>query len=155
MLGNTTKQAYATELLREEHHAIGLSTVNTAWLAALVLGPALGGYLALPVEKYPHIFLKGSFWDMFPYFLPCLVISGLAIVVTIICIWIPETLHNHNGSQESADDAEALENGSSEIDKDMIIQKNGNLLLNWPLMSSILVSSIFCLHDTAYIEVHL
>ncbi|XP_019447125.1 PREDICTED: protein ZINC INDUCED FACILITATOR 1-like [Lupinus angustifolius] len=56
-------KAYASELFREEHQAIGLSTVSAAWGIGLIIGPALGGYLAQPTEKYPHLFLKGSFWD--------------------------------------------------------------------------------------------
>ncbi|XP_019449339.1 PREDICTED: protein ZINC INDUCED FACILITATOR-LIKE 1-like [Lupinus angustifolius] len=101
-------KAYATELFREEHQAIGLSTVSAAWGIGLIIGPALGGYLAQPVEKYPHVFLKGSFWDKFPYFLPCFIISGLVFVAAIVCIWISDTLHNHNGSNESSGDAKAL-----------------------------------------------
>ncbi|KAL2326214.1 hypothetical protein Fmac_025272 [Flemingia macrophylla] len=146
-------KAYATELFREEHQATGLSTVSAAWGIGLIIGPAVGGYLAQPSEKYPHIFPKGSFWDEFPYFLPSFVISAFAVVVAIVCIWIPETLHNHNCSNESIDDAEALENGSSSADKDRMIRKNENLLLNWPLISSIMVYCVFALHDIAYQEV--
>ncbi|RDY13684.1 Protein ZINC INDUCED FACILITATOR-LIKE 1, partial [Mucuna pruriens] len=146
-------KAYATELFREEYQALGLSTVSAAWGIGLIIGPALGGYLAQPVEKYPHIFSKDSFWDKFPYFLPNFIISSLAFVVAIGCIWIPETLHNHNCRNESIDDAEALESGSNEIGKDKLIQKNENLLLNWPLMSSIIAYCVFSLHDIAYQEV--
>ncbi|KAJ1381487.1 Tetracycline resistance protein TetA/multidrug resistance protein MdtG [Sesbania bispinosa] len=146
-------KAYATELFREEHQALGLSTVSASWGVGLIIGPALGGYLAQPAEKYPHIFPKDSFWDKFPYFLPCFIISALAFAVAIACIWIPETLHNHNGRNQSTDDAEALENGSKRVDKEKIVQKNENLLLNWPLMSSVIVYSVFSLHDIAYQEV--
>ncbi|WVZ00196.1 hypothetical protein V8G54_026265 [Vigna mungo] len=38
--------AYATEIFREEDQALGLSTVVAAWGVGLVIGPALGGYLA-------------------------------------------------------------------------------------------------------------
>jgi MFS family permease len=82
-------KAYATELFREEHQAIGLSTVSAAWGIGLIIGPAIGGYLAQPAEKYPQLFAKDSFWDKFPYFLPCFIISGLALIVAIACIWIP------------------------------------------------------------------
>ncbi|XP_047161107.1 protein ZINC INDUCED FACILITATOR-LIKE 1-like isoform X1 [Vigna umbellata] len=145
-------KAYTTELLREEHQAFGLSTVSSAWGVGLIIGPALGGYLSQPAEKYPQIFPKDSFWDKFPYFLPCIVISAFAFVVAIGCIWIPETLHKHNCSDESIDDAKALENGSSGggIEK---IQKNENLFLNWPLMSSIIPYCIFSLVEVAYLEV--
>ncbi|RVW44975.1 Protein ZINC INDUCED FACILITATOR-like 1 [Vitis vinifera] len=38
--------AYATEIFREEYQALGLSTINTAWGVGLIIGPALGGFLA-------------------------------------------------------------------------------------------------------------
>ncbi|QCD85764.1 MFS transporter [Vigna unguiculata] len=145
-------KAYVTELLREEHQALGLSTVSAAWGVGLIIGPALGGYLSQPVEKYPHIFPKDSFWDKFPYFLPSFVISALAFVVAIGCIWIPETLHNHHGSDESLDDSNGLENGRSGGGNENI-QKNENLFLNWPLMSSIIPYCIFSLHDITCLEV--
>ncbi|CAK8566793.1 unnamed protein product [Lathyrus sativus] len=145
-------KAYATELFREEHQAIGLSTVSAAWGIGLIIGPALGGYLAQPAEKYPEIFSKGSFCDKFPYFLPCFIISGFALAIAIVCIWIPETLHNHSGN-ESRDDAEAIENGSIRVVKEKTVQKNENLFMNWPLMSSIIVYCVFALHDVAYQEV--
>ncbi|XP_028782366.1 protein ZINC INDUCED FACILITATOR-LIKE 1-like [Neltuma alba] len=142
-------KAYATELFREEHQALGLSTFSSAWGIALVIGPALGGYLAEPVEKYPHVFPKGSLFDKFPYFLPCFIISVFALAVLVACIWLPETLHNHNVGNEFTDDAEALEKGIT----GKTVQKTENLLLNWPLMSSIIVYCIFSLHDMAYTEV--
>ncbi|KAK4285263.1 hypothetical protein QN277_001989 [Acacia crassicarpa] len=144
-----TIKAYATEIFREEHQAKGLATFSSAWGIALVIGPALGGYLALPAEKYPHLFPKGSFLDKFPYFLPCFLISAFAFAVLVSCIWLPETLHKHNVSNESKRDAEALENETPK----KTVQKNENILLNWPLMSSIIVYCVFSLHDIAYTEV--
>ncbi|KAJ1392851.1 MFS transporter superfamily [Sesbania bispinosa] len=82
-------KAYATEIFREEKQALGLSTVVAAWGVGLVIGPALGGYLAQPVLKYPHLFPKDSFWDKFPYFLPCFIISAFAFAAAIACIWFP------------------------------------------------------------------
>ncbi|TVT99584.1 hypothetical protein EJB05_55012, partial [Eragrostis curvula] len=63
--------------------------VNTAWGIGLIVGPALGGYLAQPAEKYPHIFSKDSVFGRFPYLLPCLSVSSLSAVVLIICTWLP------------------------------------------------------------------
>ncbi|XP_027187008.1 protein ZINC INDUCED FACILITATOR-LIKE 1-like isoform X2 [Cicer arietinum] len=146
-------KAYATELFREEHQAIGLSTVSVAWGIGLIIGPALGGYLSQPAQKYPKIFPKYSFCDKFPYFLPCFIISGFALTVAIACIWIPETLHNHNDSNKSKDDVEALENETDKVEKQRTVQHNENLFMNWPLMSSIIAYSIFALHDIAYQEV--
>ncbi|MED6150115.1 hypothetical protein PIB30_069210, partial [Stylosanthes scabra] len=67
-----------------------------------------------------------------------------------------ETLHNHKDSNELIDYAEAIENGSSLNNKDdnnNMIEKKENLLLNWPLMSSIIAYCVFSLHDIAYQEV--
>lgn len=75
-------------------------------------------------------------------------------MVAIACIWLPETLHNHPLSNESIDDAEALETGrNGRAGKNKIIQKDENLFLNWPLMSSIVVYCIFSLYDISYQEV--
>ncbi|KAJ7949438.1 Protein ZINC INDUCED FACILITATOR-LIKE 1 [Quillaja saponaria] len=155
-------KAYATEIFRDEYHAIGLSTISAAWGIGLIIGPSLGGYLAQPTEKYPHIFTKGSFWDKFPYFLPSFCISVFSVGVLIACIWLPETLHNHKNTDESPDDSfEALENATSGIEADKKpqeleqkhVKSDENLLLNWPLMSSIVVYCFFSLHDIAYQEV--
>ncbi|KAK7322511.1 hypothetical protein VNO77_25894 [Canavalia gladiata] len=104
----------------------------------------------MPAEKYPHLFPKNSFWDKFPYFLPCFVISTFAFAVAIGCIWLPETVHNHSMSPEKS---EGIENGNSEGDSDKMIQKEENVFRNWPLMSSIIIYCVFALHDVAYSEV--
>lgn len=147
-------KAYCSEIFREEKQALGLSTFSAAWGMGLIIGPALGGYLAQPTVKYPNLFPKDSFWDKFPYFLPSISISAFAFAVVIACIWLPETLHNHPLGNESIDDAEALETGrNGKAGKDKIIQKDENLFLNWPLMSSIVVYCIFSLYDISYQEI--
>ncbi|KAL5148082.1 Protein ZINC INDUCED FACILITATOR-LIKE 1 [Glycine soja] len=114
-------KAYAAEIFREEKQALGLSNFVAAWGVGLVIGPALGGYLAQPVLKYPHMFPKDSFWDRFPYFLPCFIISAFAFASGIACIWLPETLHNHKSSSESTNSVEALEMESNETNNDKMI----------------------------------
>ncbi|MED6212314.1 hypothetical protein PIB30_082121 [Stylosanthes scabra] len=71
-----------------------------------------------------------------------------------------ETLHNHpliinhDESAGGGDDADSLETGGSGCDdKEKTIQKDENLLLNWPLMSSILVYCVVSLQDVTYQEV--
>ncbi|XP_044512375.1 protein ZINC INDUCED FACILITATOR-LIKE 1-like [Mangifera indica] len=153
-------KAFATEIFRDEYQALGLSTVSTAWGIGLIIGPALGGFLAQPAEKYPYIFSKDSVFGKFPYFLPCLCISIFALGVTIATFWLPETLHMHNEDSETCEVSyHALESASPESDRDL--KKNeGNkktskksLLKNWPLMSSIIVYCVFSLHDMAYTEI--
>ncbi|KAF5791065.1 putative major facilitator superfamily, MFS transporter superfamily [Helianthus annuus] len=87
-------KAYACELFREEHQAIGLSSVSSSWGIGLVIGPALGGFLAQPAEKFPSLVSSDSLFGRFPYLLPCLCISIFALVVTIGAIWLPVQLIN-------------------------------------------------------------
>ncbi|KAJ4835158.1 Protein ZINC INDUCED FACILITATOR-LIKE 1 [Turnera subulata] len=147
-------KAYAVEIFREEHHALGLSTVSTAWGIGLIIGPALGGFLAQPAEKYPNLFPKDSLFGRFPYFLPCCAISLFALAVTIATCWLPESLHMHheNGDKYDAmETASAVSKGEGEEEKKSTSEDS--LIKNWPLMSSIIVYCVFSLHDMAYTEI--
>ncbi|KAK4836223.1 hypothetical protein QYF36_020033 [Acer negundo] len=148
-------KAYSCEVFRDEYQALGLSTVSTAWGIGLIIGPAMGGFLAQPADKYPNIFSKESLFGQFPYFLPCLCISVFALVVTIATFWLPETLHMHGDDSISADASfDALESASclSKQEGSEGTSKK-SLLKNWPLMSSIIVYCVFSLHDMAYTEI--
>ncbi|KAG9454965.1 hypothetical protein H6P81_007869 [Aristolochia fimbriata] len=155
-------RAYASEVGGQEYQALGLSIVSTAWGLGLIIGPALGGFLAQPAEKHPTIFDKESLFGRFPYFLPCLCISIYAICVAIACLWFPETLHKHNaesreGSHSNGDvEYDSHDCGLIEGNEEGVRQapnSDGNLLKNWPLMSSIIVYCVFQLHDMAYTEI--
>ncbi|KAL6534704.1 hypothetical protein OROGR_013379 [Orobanche gracilis] len=172
-------RAYASEICRKEHQALGMSVISTSWGVGLVIGPAVGGFLAQvrksnslddksvfalvkPAEKYPHIFPKESLFGRFPYSLPCFVISGLALVAFVISYWLPETLHFHHEENVVQDfKRDALEDdichfvesdnmGVSELRSPVY---RGSLLKNWPLLSAIMVYCIFQLHDMAYSEI--
>ncbi|XP_057828136.1 probable peptide/nitrate transporter At3g43790 isoform X4 [Cryptomeria japonica] len=82
-------KAYASEVCREEHQAFGLSIVGTMWGIGLIIGPALGGFFAQPADKYPSIFSKKSLFGRFPYLLPCLCISVVAVIVFVSTFWLP------------------------------------------------------------------
>ncbi|XP_020101475.1 probable peptide/nitrate transporter At3g43790 isoform X1 [Ananas comosus] len=151
-------KAYASELCRPEHQALGMSLVSTAWGIGLIVGPAIGGYFAQPAEKYPEIFSPNSVWGRFPYFLPCLCISFFAVCVFISCLWLPETLHmHHNGKGAENETIEALEAqpfvSDSKQDATESEAPKENLFKNWPLMSAIIAYCIFSLHDMAYTEI--
>ncbi|XP_031126663.1 protein ZINC INDUCED FACILITATOR-LIKE 1-like [Ipomoea triloba] len=140
-------RAYAAEICRKEYQALGMSVISTAWGIGLVIGPALGGFLAQPADKYPNIFSKEGLFGRFPYFLPCLLISLLALVVLVFTCWLPETLHNHSSKDvEQIDESNVPRNNKAS-------QSQKSLFKNWPLMSSIIVYCIFQLHDIAYTEI--
>lgn len=150
-------KAYSIEVCRPEHEALGISLVGTAWGIGLIIGPALGGYLAQPAEKFPDLFSPDSFFGRFPYFLPCLCSSLFAAVVLVICIWMPETLHKHKARHDENKNDEALEAHQSDYkDKDEQIPSlddKKSLIKNWPFMSSLITYCVFSFHDMAYSEV--
>ncbi|CAM8920203.1 unnamed protein product [Rhodiola kirilowii] len=143
-------RAYASEVCRKEHEALGLSMISTAWGLGLIIGPAIGGFLAQPAEKYPNWFPEESLFERFPYLLPCILISLLAFAAAISCYWLPETLHMHNGI-ENFDEPITVKIIQIESDNEKIFEPS--LLKNWPLMSAIIVYCVFQLHDTAYSEI--
>ncbi|XP_021714684.1 protein ZINC INDUCED FACILITATOR-LIKE 1-like [Chenopodium quinoa] len=155
-------KAYVSEVCREEHQAVGMSMITTAWGIGLIIGPALGGLLSQPAEKYPQMFSPESLFGRFPYFLPCLITSAFAAVITVGSFWLPESLHMHKSKNLSGDDSyEALEAASNcadekssgkEIEGQADVSTK-SLFRNWPLMSSIIVYCIFSLHDMAYTEI--
>nr|FAA00732.1 TPA: DMA efflux transporter [Oryza sativa Japonica Group] len=141
-------KAYSIEVCRPEHQALGLSIVSTGWGVGLVVGPAIGGYFAQPAKQYPNVFSEKSIFGRFPYFLPCLCISLIALVVLISCIWLPETLHKH---KDTEGEIEMIDDSRSTLEEDSHKQKS--LYKNWPLISSIIAYCVFTLHDTAYSEI--
>lgn len=154
-------KAYASEVCRKEHQALGLSLVSTTRGIGLIVGPAIGGYLAQPAVKYPSIFSEDTLFGRFPYFLPCLCISLFAVGAFIACFWLPETLHIHKENNLGNGTVEALEaslNGSDlkrngEETEGRELASSKSLLKNWPLISSIIVYCVFCLQDMAYSEI--
>jgi MFS family permease len=85
-------KAYATEVCRKEYNHLALAVVSSSRGIGLIIGPAIGGYLAQPADKYPSIFSQTSIFGRFPYFLPCLCISILAVLALFACIWFPVSL---------------------------------------------------------------
>ncbi|CAM0880862.1 unnamed protein product [Alopecurus aequalis] len=146
-------KAYATEVCRKEHSHLALSLVSASRAIGLIFGPAIGGYLAQPADKYPGIFPQQSIFGRFPYFLPCLCISLVTVVALISCIWLPETLHKHNQPTDSNNSIEAVEESVSVPNVEESSGGYWSLFTNWPLMSSITVYCILSLQDVAYAEV--
>ncbi|CAM0880979.1 unnamed protein product [Alopecurus aequalis] len=152
-------KAYASEVCRKEHQALGISLVTSSRAIAFVIGPAIGGFLSQPAKKYPNVFSHESIFGRFPYFLPCFIISVLAAGACVACIWLPETLHMHH--DESLEDIDGMEAQVVDSSLDGIYEQSRSgkfastksLLKNWQLMSSIILYCIFSLYDSAYYEV--
>ncbi|TYH36979.1 hypothetical protein ES332_D12G009400v1, partial [Gossypium tomentosum] len=152
--------AYASEVCGEEYRALALSVVSTSRGIGLIIGPAIGGFFAQPVEKYPNLFAESSIFVRFTYFLPCLITSVYAVGSLVACKWLPETLHKHaEKANERADLHDISEHSSNDSgQKDNIVEledkqiHKSNLLKNWPLMSTIILYCVFSLQEMAYSE---
>ncbi|VAH75968.1 unnamed protein product [Triticum turgidum subsp. durum] len=138
---------------RKEYSHLALSLISSSRAIGLIVGPAIGGYLAQPADKYPGMFSQESIFGRFPYFLPCLCISILAVAALISCIWLPETLHKHNEATDSNNSIEAMEESLSDSNAEESSGGYWSLFTNWPLMSAITVYCLFSLQDVAYAEV--
>ncbi|KAG6762093.1 hypothetical protein POTOM_032578 [Populus tomentosa] len=156
-----TIRAYASEVCREEYRSMALSVVSTSRGIGMIIGPAIGGFLAQPAENFPNLFAESSIFGRFPYFLPCLVISVYAVGVLVACWWLPETLHTHDKKvNKRCDSCDVLEASAEESDEKDCVSVKGrktsqkaNLLRNWPLMSVIVVYCVFSLQEIAYVEI--
>ncbi|CAH9073335.1 unnamed protein product [Cuscuta epithymum] len=148
-------KAYAAEVFPKQYQSLGLSTVSTASGIGLIIGPAIGGFLAQPAEKYPSLFSGNSLFGRFPYLLPCLCISVLAFIVTVFTFCLPETMHRHDSTDPSSGhhSYKALEAASQVASEENISTSKKSILRNWPLMSSIIVYCVFSLQEMAYTQI--
>ncbi|KAL2641449.1 hypothetical protein R1flu_009036 [Riccia fluitans] len=163
LLGPLT--AYASEICSDEHQPIGISVVGTTLGLGMIVSPAIGGYLAMPAEKYPEIFTAGSLFDQYPYLMPCLLLSVLAAVVLVITVlFLPETLHIHRDEDATLDGETFIEKTKligeveSEEEKEKErIQKAENsiwaVFKNRPLVSAVLVYCTCNMYSVAYTEI--
>ncbi|XP_062080177.1 protein ZINC INDUCED FACILITATOR 1-like [Humulus lupulus] len=151
-------RAYVSEICHTKYQALGMSIISTAWGIGLVIGPALGGFLSQPAEKFPNIFSKDSLFGRFSYLLPCFTISIFALGVTILCCWMPETLHFHTKNDEENErfispQDESTNGYDLKEHLEEFEEKCPSLSKNWSLISSIVVYCVFQLHDMAYTEI--
>ncbi|KAJ7612121.1 member of major facilitator superfamily multidrug-resistance, DHA1 sub-family [Roridomyces roridus] len=51
-----------------------------AWATGVTVGPAIGGYLARPAERFPALFGNSKFLKKYPYFLPCSIPATFSLI---------------------------------------------------------------------------
>ncbi|XP_028400589.1 probable peptide/nitrate transporter At3g43790 [Dendronephthya gigantea] len=87
-----TVKASLADVCDDTNQAIGMSVIVTAWNTGLIIGPAIGGYLARPADKY-SVFKKSSFFKTFAYLLPCILNAVLPVFSFFLVFFsLPETL---------------------------------------------------------------
>eukprot|EP00795_Rhopilema_esculentum_P016239 gene16239-7617_t len=122
-------RAAFAEICDDTNQAIGVSLIFAAWNSAIVLGPALGGFLASPTKKYPKVFghgRTGKFFRQFEYILPSIVVSAFLLASIIaVFIFFEETLvskvdaaKKSHGSEEELKDTAKLLGSAKDSDED-------------------------------------
>ena len=67
-------QTTVAELVtKKEHQPRAYSIMPFVWCLGSIIGPSMGGALAMPCEAYPWLFTKGGMFDKYPFLLPNLV----------------------------------------------------------------------------------
>jgi hypothetical protein len=58
----------------------------------VIIGPSIGGLLALPAVAYPTLFDPDGFWARYPYLLPNLAAAAIAAVGFVVCYFgVPDS----------------------------------------------------------------
>lgn len=77
---------------KKEHQPRAYSIMPFVWSVGSIIGPAMGGALAMPCESHPAWFSRGSLWDTYPFLLPNLVcVFILCIGIVIGLLFLEET----------------------------------------------------------------
>ncbi|KIJ19136.1 Drug:H+ antiporter-1 family protein [Paxillus involutus ATCC 200175] len=80
------------ELTDSTNRAQGFALFPMAWSLGMSLGPTIGGTLSRPQDNFPRLFTS-PFWAEFPYFLPCAISAGFAVLTFVaILLFLKETL---------------------------------------------------------------
>lgn len=104
----------------DTNKGLGFAVVLGSYSVGLLLGPAIGGYLSFPADKYPNIFKRGSLFDRFPVFLPDLYAAiSLAVSCVLVYFFVPTPKIRVKETDESAlIEQKSSENGDLKNDED-------------------------------------
>jgi Major Facilitator Superfamily len=86
-------QTTVAELVtKKEHQPRAYSIMPFVWCLGSIIGPAMGGALAMPCEAYPWLFSRGGVFDTYPFLLPNLVcVMVLLFGITNGILFLEET----------------------------------------------------------------
>lgn len=90
--GNSTSaKSMIGELTDSTNQASGFSLFGSMWGLGSLIGPLIGGYLALPAKKYESF--DNEFFQTYPFFLPPLISSIFSSIALCMAImFLDETL---------------------------------------------------------------
>ncbi|RDW79701.1 MFS general substrate transporter-51 [Coleophoma cylindrospora] len=78
---------------RPEHEPRAYSVMPFVWAVGSVLGPAIGGLTADPVQNFPAFFSSTGLFAKLPYLLPNLICSALLLLSLVLGYFFLEETH--------------------------------------------------------------
>ncbi|KAG2208014.1 hypothetical protein INT46_010750 [Mucor plumbeus] len=163
MNGNSgVARSMVSEITDNTNKAKAFSIFGFCWGAGMIAGPALGGYLAKPVEQFPDIFGNSDFFKNYPYFLPCFVSSCGSLIGFIVGYFYleesnPSVLANKKWETENqVNERTALltNNTMEESITKRILPKSGSMRLITQTSIIVIISySVFGFHAMVFEEV--
>jgi MFS family permease len=111
-------KSYINDVCDKSNRSTGFSVISMSFGVGALLGPLLGGLMARPGVKYPHLFSASNVFTRFPYAMQGLVIGVLLVVsFAMTWRWLPESLDKSSSSSSSSSSLAVDDNGDSiEID---------------------------------------
>ncbi|KAJ3901977.1 major facilitator superfamily multidrug-resistance, DHA1 sub-family [Lentinula edodes] len=95
----------------ETNRADAFTLMPIVWTTGSTLGPTIGGVLADPAARWPHIFGKFAFFQRNPWFLSCFAAGFFAFSAFLLSLWgIKETLPNKVKRQHNSESEPLLSN---------------------------------------------
>ncbi|EME30242.1 MFS transporter, DHA1 family, tetracycline:hydrogen antiporter [Galdieria sulphuraria] len=73
-------KTYLADITDSSNESAAFGLIGLTFGVGVVIGPVIGGFLSRPSVHFPHYFPPGSFFDRFPYLLPCLLVSVYVFV---------------------------------------------------------------------------
>lgn len=83
-------QSIVAEITDSTNFADAVPYLPLCYAIGSIVGPIIGGYLALPAQQYPSLFRGCQFLIEYPYFLPCLAGGILNFAAVILGIFFME-----------------------------------------------------------------
>ncbi|KAL6702727.1 hypothetical protein ACN47E_001009 [Coniothyrium glycines] len=97
-----TVRAMLSDVSTKQTQARAFSLFAFASNMGIFLGPLIGGGLERPAEKFGSTFGKLKFFHQYPYVLPNMVVSAVALIAAFTTLFfVKETLHIHRGNKET------------------------------------------------------
>jgi len=147
---NSLTRTMIAELCDDSNQHRGFSMIGLATGMARLVAPAIGGFLALPAQKYPRIF-KDTIFETFPYFLPCFIGAVLTFIcILLVMFYVDETLPPKPVPRSNPNEQEMVEKRSGQVgqqEKKAEESKEQNLLdvVTEPAVLNILV--VYFIHS--------